>query len=302
MNPRVSRSSALASKATGFPIAKIAARLAVGYALDEIPNDITRRTPASFEPTIDYAVVKVPRFAFEKFPMADGGLTTQMKSVGEAMAIGRTFKQAFMKALRSRELDVRVRLPDDAEELQARLEVPSHDRYELLWEAVRRGVTRWPRSHDCTHVAPRGSSSSPSFASRLGAARAERIAGRPACASFKSVDTCAAEFEAETPYFYSAYERAFAGGDARDTSCAAAPARRRDPGLGPEPHRAGHRVRLLLRARRDDRARDRPRRRDDQLQPRDGVDRLRHLHPPLLRAAHASRTCSRSSTSSSRRA
>src|SRR5215211_3262436 len=105
MNPRVSRSSALASKATGFPIAKIAARLAVGYALEEIPNDITRRTPASFEPTIDYAVVKIPRFAFEKFPLADGGLTTHMKSVGEVMAIGRTFKQAFMKAMRSRELD-----------------------------------------------------------------------------------------------------------------------------------------------------------------------------------------------------
>ena len=105
MNPRVSRSSALASKATGFPIAKIAARLAVGYALEEIPNDITRRTPASFEPTIDYAVVKIPRFAFEKFPFAEGGLTTQMKSVGEVMAIGRTFKQAFMKAMRSRELD-----------------------------------------------------------------------------------------------------------------------------------------------------------------------------------------------------
>ena len=106
MNPRVSRSSALASKATGFPIAKIAARLAVGYRLDEIPNDITRRTPASFEPTIDYVVVKWPRFAFEKFPGVDERLSTHMKSVGEVMAIGRTFKQAFAKAMRSRELDV----------------------------------------------------------------------------------------------------------------------------------------------------------------------------------------------------
>ena len=106
MNPRVSRSSALASKATGFPIAKIAARLAVGYALEEIDNDITRKTPASFEPTIDYVVVKWPRFAFEKFPGADGALHTSMQSVGEAMAIGRTFKQAFVKAMRSRELDV----------------------------------------------------------------------------------------------------------------------------------------------------------------------------------------------------
>ena len=105
MNPRVSRSSALASKATGFPIAKIAARLAVGYTLDEIPNDITRATPASFEPTLDYVVVKWPRFAFEKFPGVDATLSTHMKSVGEVMAIGRTFGQAFGKALRSRELD-----------------------------------------------------------------------------------------------------------------------------------------------------------------------------------------------------
>src|SRR6186713_751304 len=104
MNPRVSRSSALASKATGFPIAKIAAKLALGYHLDEIPNDITRLTPASFEPTIDYIVVKFPRWNFEKFPQADRTLTTQMKSVGEAMAIGRTFKEAFMKAFRSLEL------------------------------------------------------------------------------------------------------------------------------------------------------------------------------------------------------
>src|SRR5918911_2499608 len=104
MNPRVSRSSALASKATGFPIAKIAAKLAVGYALDEIPNDITHETPASFEPTIDYCVVKIPRFAFEKFPQADQTLTTQMKSVGEVMAIGRTFKEALLKAVRSLEI------------------------------------------------------------------------------------------------------------------------------------------------------------------------------------------------------
>ena len=116
MNPRVSRSSALASKATGFPIAKIAARLAVGYLLEEIPNDITRLTPACFEPTIDYVVVKWPRFAFEKFPGAESTLTTHMKSVGEAMAIGRTFGQAFAKALRSRELDKPPRfgaLPDE---------------------------------------------------------------------------------------------------------------------------------------------------------------------------------------------
>ena len=110
MNPRVSRSSALASKATGFPIAKIAAKLALGYHLDEIPNDITRLTPASFEPTIDYVVVKIPRWNFEKFPQADRTLTTQMKSVGEAMAIGRTFKEAFLKGMRSLELGKEGRL------------------------------------------------------------------------------------------------------------------------------------------------------------------------------------------------
>ena len=104
MNPRVSRSSALASKATGFPIARIGAKLAVGYRLDEIPNDITKTTPASFEPVLDYVVVKCPRFAFEKFPAANPRLTTQMKSVGESMAIGRTFKEAFQKALRALEI------------------------------------------------------------------------------------------------------------------------------------------------------------------------------------------------------
>src|SRR5215217_7766031 len=139
MNPRVSRSSALASKATGFPIAKIAAKLAVGYALEEIPNDITQLTPASFEPTIDYVVVKWPRFAFEKFAGADEGLTTHMKSVGEAMAIGRTFKQAFAKAMRSRELDAPVNTTED--DLLTRLQIPSWDRYDVLQEAFRRGAT-----------------------------------------------------------------------------------------------------------------------------------------------------------------
>src|SRR6187200_1606618 len=138
MNPRVSRSSALASKATGFPIAKIAAKLAVGYALEEIDNDITGVTPASFEPTIDYVVVKWPRFAFEKFPGSDGQLHTSMQSVGEAMAIGRTFKQAFMKAMRSRELDVLPTFGED-DDLLKRLESPSDDRYEILFEAIRRG-------------------------------------------------------------------------------------------------------------------------------------------------------------------
>ena len=140
MNPRVSRSSALASKATGFPIAKIAARLAVGYTLQEIPNDITKATPASFEPAIDYCVVKWPRFAFEKFPGAEADLTTHMKSVGEAMAIGRTFKQAFVKALRSRELDSRPGHPDDDQALLNALEQPGAERFDHLLEALRRGL------------------------------------------------------------------------------------------------------------------------------------------------------------------
>ncbi|MGE0593521.1 MAG: carbamoyl-phosphate synthase large subunit [Vicinamibacterales bacterium] len=146
MNPRVSRSSALASKATGFPIAKIAAKLALGYHLDEIPNDITRLTPASFEPTIDYIVVKFPRWNFEKFPQADPTLTTQMKSVGEAMAIGRTFKEAFLKAVRSLELgrlgDLFPPLPDEPEDetaLRTALVVPSDRRMWAVFRALRRG-------------------------------------------------------------------------------------------------------------------------------------------------------------------
>src|SRR6187431_2414455 len=151
MNPRVSRSSALASKATGFPIAKIAAKLAIGYRLDEIKNDITRLTPACFEPTIDYVVVKVPRWAFEKFPQADPTLTTQMKSVGEAMAIGRTFKEAFLKAFRSLELGNSGRLfgqraagggfddEDDATLSQA-LAIPTERRMWAVFRALERGM------------------------------------------------------------------------------------------------------------------------------------------------------------------
>jgi len=148
MNPRVSRSSALASKATGFPIAKIAAKLALGYRLDEIPNDITRVTPASFEPTIDYVVVKVPRWAFEKFPQADRTLTTQMKSVGEAMAIGRTFKEAFLKGIRSLEIDQHARLfgqtsasheEEDDVALQRQLVVPTDRRVFAVFRALERG-------------------------------------------------------------------------------------------------------------------------------------------------------------------
>jgi carbamoyl-phosphate synthase large subunit len=160
MNPRVSRSSALASKATGFPIAKIAAKLALGYHLDEIPNDITRLTPASFEPTIDYVVVKIPRWNFEKFPQADKTLTTQMKSVGEAMAIGRTFKEAFMKGIRSLELGRSGLLfassPMDEEDdagLRKRLAIPTDQRIWDLFRAIERGWTV-EQLHDITKIDP----------------------------------------------------------------------------------------------------------------------------------------------------
>jgi carbamoyl-phosphate synthase large subunit len=160
MNPRVSRSSALASKATGFPIAKIAAKLALGYHLDEIPNDITRLTPASFEPTIDYVVVKIPRWNFEKFPQADRTLTTQMKSVGEAMAIGRTFKEAFMKGVRSLELGKSGLLfapsnmdDEDDAALRKRLAIPSDRRMWDLFRAIGRGWTT-EDLHEITRIDP----------------------------------------------------------------------------------------------------------------------------------------------------
>jgi carbamoyl-phosphate synthase large subunit len=250
MNPRVSRSSALASKATGFPIAKIAAKLAVGYTLDEIPNDITRKTPASFEPTIDYVVTKVPRWAFEKFPTSPGVLGTSMQSVGEAMAIGRTFPESLQKALRSLEVGraglncdpgeaVFDALADD--ELVARAAIGTPDRPFQLEAALRRGITIETLG-ERTRVDPwfldqilgiveervRLAASGPDGlsprdwkrAKRLGFADAQlawlwgvevadvrrrRLAAgvRP---TYKTVDTCGAEFEAATPYHYSTYE------------------------------------------------------------------------------------------------
>jgi carbamoyl-phosphate synthase large subunit len=196
MNPRVSRSSALASKATGFPIAKIAARLAVGYTLDEIPNDITLKTPASFEPAIDYVVVKWPRFAFEKFPGVDAHLSTHMKSVGEVMAIGRTFQQAFGKAMRSRELDT---APDLGGDLIDRLRTPSADRFDVMLEAFRRGHSV-DEVREATEVDPWYLHELQEFALDPEAP----FAGKRV---FRAVDTCAAEFAAETPYFYSGWER-----------------------------------------------------------------------------------------------
>src|SRR6201997_4933211 len=199
MNPRVSRSSALASKATGFPIAKIAARLAVGYTLQEIPNDITRATPASFEPALDYCVIKWPRFAFEKFPGADGGLTTHMKSVGEAMSLGRTFKQAFAKALRSRELDTMPRSPDSDDELLQLLQQPGAERFDHLLEALRRG-------HTIDELRAR-TSIDPWFLRELQELVLDPEATFAGERTYKAVDTCAAEFAARTPYYYSGWER-----------------------------------------------------------------------------------------------
>jgi carbamoyl-phosphate synthase large subunit len=208
MNPRVSRSSALASKATGFPIAKIAARLAVGYTLQEIPNDITRATPASFEPAIDYCVVKWPRFAFEKFPGSDSGLTTHMKSVGEAMAIGRTFKQAFAKAMRSRELDLTRRPPEDEGALLELLAAAGPDRFDLLLEALRRGADV-ERLHRATSI-------DPWFLHELAELVADPQAPFAGERTFKSVDTCAAEFAARTPYYYSGWERPGSSGQTHE--------------------------------------------------------------------------------------
>ncbi|MFF8138296.1 carbamoyl-phosphate synthase large subunit [Streptomyces rimosus] len=243
MNPRVSRSSALASKATGFPIAKIAARLAVGYTLDEIPNDITEQTPASFEPTLDYVVVKVPRFAFEKFPAADARLTTTMKSVGEAMAIGRNFTEALNKALRSLEKKGSqfefTGDPGDKAELLVKAEIPTDGRINTVMQAIRAGATP-EEVFDATKIDPwfvdqlflvkeiadeiaAADQLGPevlAYAKRHGFSDAQIAAIRGLTEDvvrevrhalgvrpvYKTVDTCAAEFAAKTPYFYSSYD------------------------------------------------------------------------------------------------
>jgi len=257
MNPRVSRSSALASKATGFPIAKIAAKLAVGYTLDEIPNDITKKTPASFEPTIDYCVVKIPRFTFEKFRGADDTLTVSMKSVGEAMSIGRTFKEALQKGCRSLETGVfglaDERLPglDDPEFIKKKLLTPNRDRIFYVRHAMRLGMTideisnlssidRWFLKNieeiiqferelegykqgsapstgsepilpaELLNQAKRYGFSDRQLGDMLGQTeqtiRNLRVE-QNIQSVFKLVDTCAAEFEAYTPYYYSTYEK-----------------------------------------------------------------------------------------------
>ncbi|MBV8395224.1 MAG: ATP-grasp domain-containing protein, partial [Actinobacteria bacterium] len=190
MNPRVSRSSALASKATGFPIAKLAALLAVGYTLDELPNDITGKTTAAFEPALDYVAVKAPRFDFEKFPETDRRLGAEMRSVGEALGLGRTFAEAFMKAMVGREMPPVVFPADDAE-LETHAAEPTPERWDLLLECARRGLEL------------RGIH--PYFAARLReiAERAPVDDTRP---RRLAVDSCAGEFEARTPYYYVTYE------------------------------------------------------------------------------------------------
>ncbi len=239
MNPRVSRSSALASKATGFPIAKIAAKLAVGYTLDELPNDITRETPASFEPTIDYVVTKVPRFTFEKFPAADPVLTTQMKSVGEAMSIGRTFKESIQKALRSLEtgrsgFGSDGKGPEDPsrEDIERKLHVPNSERIYWIQSAFEFGwsveevfeatqIDRWFLVH-LKEIADEGANLAEldlRRAKKLGFSDRqiaimrgetedsvrEKRKGVGILPTYRLVDTCAAEFEAYTPYYYSTY-------------------------------------------------------------------------------------------------
>ncbi|MCS7163863.1 MAG: carbamoyl-phosphate synthase large subunit [Thermodesulfovibrio sp.] len=248
MNPRVSRSSALASKATGFPIAKIAAKLAVGYTLEEIPNDITKVTPASFEPTLDYVVVKIPRFTFEKFPEANPILTTQMKSVGEVMAIGRTFKEAIGKAIRSLEIGSYGFEEIDAsvDEIRWRLKNPNAERLWYIAEAIRRGfsideihelsgIDPWFLNNireivefeyklkKCSHLKDEEIKNL-IFEAKQNGLSDKRIAKlmnkteddiRKIRQKFnikpvyKLVDTCAAEFVAYTPYMYSSYERNF---------------------------------------------------------------------------------------------
>jgi len=198
MNPRVSRSSALASKATGFPIAKMAAKLAVGYSLEEIPNDITRATPAAFEPTIDYVVTKIPRFAFEKFPGAEHRLSTYMQSVGEIMAIGRTFRQSFSKALASRELDATTPIPDSDAALLEEIEIPTPERIDLIMAGLARGIPV-EEIHGRTHI-------DLWFLRELAALALEGDGSEGKERIYNSVDTCAAEFEARTPYYYSSHE------------------------------------------------------------------------------------------------
>ncbi len=321
MNPRVSRSSALASKATGFPIAKIAAKVAIGYTLDEIPNDITTRpdgqsTPAAFEPTLDYVVVKVPRFAFEKFPGADQTLTTHMKSVGEAMAIGRNFTESLQKALRSLESKQAIfdfaAPPGDLEALLEKSRVPTDGRLRTVMDSILAGATP-EQVFEHTRIDPWFVDQLfllREVAERIGAAdqldeATLRLAKRHGfsdaqVAGIREHDRGrGARGPARLRSAPGLQDRRHLRRGVRrghavpllllrrgDRGRAARAAGSDHPRLRPEPDRSGHRVRLLLRARLAGAQRGRLRDRDGQLQPRDGLHRLRHLRPALLRAAH----------------
>ena len=323
MNPRVSRSSALASKATGFPIAKIAAKLAIGYTLDELRNDITGgATPASFEPTIDYVVTKIPRFTFEKFPGANDRLTTQMKSVGEVMAIGRTFQESLQKALRGLETGIDgltpiVKLPLGDEAMNALLEelrMPGPDRLRYVADAFRAGLTQarsiarrasipWflAQIEDLVreeHAIERGRVRGARCGAPAGA-EAQGLRRQPHREAGGHERAGGARAAARLRHPAGVQARRHLRGRVRDVhglplldlrggvrGGADRAAQDRDPGRRAEPHRPGHRVRLLLRARSARAARGRVRDHHGQLQPGDGLDRLRHLRPPVLRAAH----------------
>ena len=297
VNPRVSRSSALASKATGYPIARIAAKIAIGLRLDEIPNPVTGKTLASFEPTLDYVVTKIPRWPFDKFPTVDRRIGTSMKSTGEVMAIGRTFEESLLKAVRSLEID-RVGLessPWSDDELLGELREPTDERLFAIAEALRRrfpvekiaSLTGWdpffiekirhlvkietdlkgsPPGTPGLAEAKQFGFADESIAALTGLTEESVRRGRPRVA-YKMVDTCGGEFEAETPYFYSTYEPS---GETQKLA-----------------GRAGRRVRLLL-CPRDPRVAGRRRRRDHrEQQSGDRLHGFRYLHPPVLRASPA---------------
>ena len=327
MNPRVSRSSALASKATGFPIAKIAAKLAVGYTLDELPNDITGGViPASFEPTIDYVVTKIPRFTFEKFPGADPILTTSMKSVGEAMAIGRTFQESLQKGLRSMETGLtgldEVEIPgalagDRKDAIKAALAQPRHDRILVIAQAFRAGLSVEDIHNACAYdpwflrqieeivaaeeeVRKNGLPPDAPGLLRLkkmgfSDQRLSKLSGKTVVETtfrrevlnvkpvFKRIDTCGAEFPSGTPlYVFLLRGRWHQSGRVRIRPHGQGQGDH--PGRRSQPDWPGHRVRLLLCARRLCAEGSRARNHHDQLQPGNRLDRLRHLGPPVFRA------------------
>ncbi len=339
MNPRVSRSSALASKATGFPIAKIAAKLAVGYTLDELENDITGgATPASFEPSIDYVVTKIPRFAFEKFPGASPVLTTAMKSVGEVMAIGRTFAESLQKALRGLETGLtgldEIEIPGLEEgeatttnAIRAAIGTPTPDRLRMVAQALRMGMTPEEVHEGCkidpwfiaqfkaivdmeARIREHGL---PEDADEPAHAEGHGLLRRPP----RDADQEAPEGSGGTaqqpqrPPGLQAHRHLrrrirladrLHVLDLRDAlrrrgalgSRSLRPQEGRHPRRRSEPHRPGHRVRLLLLPRRLRAEGCRLRSDHDQLQPGNGLDRLRHLRPPLFRAADGRRRASRS--------